>query len=48
MLSVEKCRQIVKRKDKKYTDDELKIIRDLFYKLASIEYEKYKESQRTK
>lgn len=36
MLSLEKCSQILNRKNKNYSNDEVKIIRDFLYDLAEI------------
>ncbi len=41
MLSLEKCRELLNKKEKKYTDEQILEIRDFCYKLAEIEYEAY-------
>lgn len=42
MISIEKCKIVLKHSVKKYTDEEIKQIRDLLYQIATIEYEKFK------
>lgn len=39
MLSIERCKKILNKGDRKYTDSEVKEIRELLYKLAHTEYE---------
>lgn len=41
MLSLEKCRELLNKKGKNYTDEQILEIRDFCYKLAEIEYEEY-------
>ncbi len=36
-----KCRELLKGKSKKYTDEEILLIRDWFYKLVQITYDEY-------
>jgi len=36
-----KCRELLKSKSKKYTDEEILLIRDWFYKLVQITYDEY-------
>lgn len=36
MLSLEKCKQILNQKGKKYTDDQVKEIRNMMYQLAEL------------
>ena len=42
MLSDEKCKKILNKEKKKYTDLEVKKIKKLLYELAEIEYENHK------
>ena len=42
MVSIEKCKAELKSSNRKYTDEEIKQIRDLLYKIATIEYDGYK------
>lgn len=41
-LSIEKCRKLVP-KDNKYSDEQIKSIRDVLYKLAGVVVQKYEE-----
>jgi hypothetical protein len=43
MLSNEKCRAILNSGDKKYSDEEVKSIKEFLYKIAIIEYEQGKK-----
>ena len=43
MLSINECKKILNEKKKGITDEELKIIIDLFYFWARIEYNNYKK-----
>jgi len=36
MLSIEKCKQILKQNNYNYTEEEIKIIRDYLYKVANL------------
>jgi hypothetical protein len=45
MLSIEKCKKVLQEKGKKYTDEEVKAIRELLYKLGRIDYQCYKEQK---
>jgi hypothetical protein len=38
MLSIEKCKQLLKQSGKTYTDDEIKQIRKLLYKICELDY----------
>lgn len=40
-LPLGKCRELLKSKSKKYTDEEILLIRDWFYKLVQITYDEY-------
>lgn len=43
MVSIEKCRKVLKDSGNKFSDDELKNIRRLIYEIATIEYESFKK-----
>ncbi len=43
MIPISKCTQILNGGDKKYTNDEIKLIRELLTKLALIEFELTKQ-----
>ena len=43
MLNIEACKKILNKSSKKFTDEQIKQIRDLLYALATIEYEGYKK-----
>ncbi|HEX7847102.1 MAG TPA: hypothetical protein VF476_14980, partial [Chitinophagaceae bacterium] len=42
MISIEKCKKVLEKNGKKYTAEEIQRIRELLYKLATIEYQEYK------
>ncbi len=42
MVSIEKCKAELKHSSRKYTDEEIKQIRDLLYQIATIEYDSFK------
>lgn len=42
MVSIEKCKAELKNSNRKYSDEEIKEIRDLLYQIARIEYDKFK------
>lgn len=44
MLSVEVCKKALNKNSKKFTDEQIKQIRDLLYALATIEYEASKKN----
>ena len=44
MLSISKCKEILESRGKKYSDSEVKDIRELLYKLAEIEHNNFKEN----
>jgi len=48
MLSIEKCTQILNANGKKYTEQEVKAIRQLLYDLAQIEYQLSKQNRYAK
>jgi hypothetical protein len=41
MISLEQCKKILNKTKKKYTDDEIKAIREWLYRIAEIEYQRY-------
>jgi hypothetical protein len=43
MLSNEKCKAILNSGDKKYSDEEITIIKEFLYQLAYLEYEQGKQ-----
>tara|TARA_B110000977_G_scaffold175084_1_gene229546 strand:- start:514 stop:660 length:147 start_codon:yes stop_codon:yes gene_type:complete len=43
MLSIEKCNEILNKKEKTYTKEEVKTIREVLYQFAEIVYEYKKE-----
>jgi hypothetical protein len=43
MLSIEKCNEILNKKEKTYTKEEVKAIREVLYQFAKIIYEGKKE-----
>lgn len=48
MISLKICQEILHKKGKKYSEAEIKIIREQLTKLSQIEYEFYKQIQRVK
>lgn len=42
MLSIQVCKNELTKNEECYTDEEIKIIREILYELASIEIENYK------
>lgn len=44
MLSIKECGKILEAKGKKYSESEVKDIRELLYKLAEIEHNNFKEN----
>lgn len=46
MVSIEKCKTVLKSSSRKYTDEEAKQIRFELYKFATIEYDAYKTKQK--
>lgn len=46
MLSIQQCKRILENSGKKYSESEVKLIRQLLYQLANIDYDFYKESLR--
>jgi hypothetical protein len=45
-MPLSKCREILNKKAVKYTDVEILLIRDWFYKLAAITYDEYFNQKR--
>ncbi len=46
-VSIAACRKILKIKTKEYTDEQVRMIRDFFYRLAVITYEEYEKRKTT-
>ena len=42
MLSIEKCKAELEKTGKKFTDKQIKEIRDFLYRIGTIEYESFK------
>jgi hypothetical protein len=42
MLSIQECKKELNKNEERYTDAEVKEIREILYQLASIEFENYK------
>lgn len=42
MITIEKCKKILNCSERKYTDDEVKKIREFLYQISIIEYDKFK------
>lgn len=47
MLSIDKCKTILQKDGQKYTDEEVKQIRDLLYKIGQLDYQIFKTSNLT-
>lgn len=45
MLSIEKCKNVLNRTEKKFTDEEIKLIREYLDRLSSIAYQEHKTSK---
>lgn len=45
MISLEKCKDVLNKKKDKYTNEEVKEIRDFLYLLAGIQYEVEKSNK---
>lgn len=45
MLSIEKCKKLLQEKGTKYTDEQVKEIRDLLYKLGRIDFSHYQQNK---
>ena len=48
MISLKNCQEILHKNGKKYSESEIKIIREQLTKLSQIEYEFYRQTQRNK
>jgi hypothetical protein len=48
MISLKTCQEILHKNGKKYSEAEIKIIREQLTKLSQIEYEFYRQIQRDK
>jgi hypothetical protein len=46
MLSLEKCREILSENGKKYSEEEIELIREILSNLGEIEYEIYEKGKR--
>ena len=46
-ISLQKCREILHKKELKYTDDEIVLIRDFMYKIAGITFAEYCDNKET-
>lgn len=44
MPSIEQCKRILESNEKKYSDKQVKAIRQILYQLAEIDYNNYKEN----
>lgn len=43
MVSLERCKEVLNRNNHKYTNEEIKEIREFLYQLANIQLEKEKQ-----
>jgi hypothetical protein len=43
MISLEKCNELLNKKEKKYTQEQIKVIRETLSQIAEIFYESKKE-----
>jgi len=41
MITLKKCKEILNKNELKYSDEEIRIIRDLLYQMAELEYHKF-------
>jgi hypothetical protein len=48
MISLKVCEEILNKSGRKYSDAEIKIIRESLTKLSEIEYDFYKQAKRSK
>jgi Ca2+-binding EF-hand superfamily protein len=46
MISLEKCKEVLKESGRKYTEEELKKIREVLYQIATIEYDEFKNKSK--
>jgi hypothetical protein len=42
MLSIQECKKELNKKEERYTDEEIKQIKEMLYRLATIQYESNK------
>jgi hypothetical protein len=47
MLNLEKCKKILQQNGKHYTDEEVKQIRNLLYKIGNLDYQIFKNSNQS-
>ena len=47
MLNLEKCKKTLQQNGQTYTDEQVKQIRDLLYKIGNLDYQIYKNSNFT-
>ena len=45
MISIEKCKKTLNQGERKYTDEEIKMIRDFLYQLAEFENNEFKKCE---
>ncbi len=43
MVTIEKCKKVLESSGRKYTNEEISLIRDFVYKMSIIEYNEYKK-----
>tara|TARA_R110000803_G_scaffold209830_2_gene280160 strand:- start:3466 stop:3612 length:147 start_codon:yes stop_codon:yes gene_type:complete len=43
VISLEKCNEVLNKSEQKYTQEQIKVIRDTLYQFAEIVYESKKE-----
>jgi len=43
VISLEKCNEVLNKSEQKYTQEQIKVIRDWLYQIAEIVYESKKE-----
>jgi hypothetical protein len=48
MLNLEKCKKTLQQNGQTYTDEQVKQIRDLLYKLGNLDYQIYKSLKPSK
>lgn len=46
MISLKACEEILDKSGRKYSDAEIKVIREVLTKLSEIEYESYKQTSK--
>ena len=46
MLSITECKKILKQNEVELTDEQLKMVMDLFYCLATIEFKTFKKNNK--